>query len=508
MKRALKTTTFLLTEPLAGNTVWHDVKSWFPVAGDKRFTFHRAYYDTFDWRLYRGGCALSREGRRFELRDLDDDSVMATAEVAVECKFWWDFPAGALRSALRDRLETRALLLLVNVKIDRRVTNVLNKGEKTIARLYADDVVLSNGSSTPEHVRTVTLRSVGGHREKARAVAHRMIDQGLTPETRSWLDLVLEHGGKTPCDYSPKLELRLTSDMSAREATVAIFTELLRTIDRNEHGICSDIDAEFLHDFRVAVRRTRAGLAQIKDVFPPDVTERFKDDFSRLGKLTNRLRDVDVYLLRKREYQAMLPASFRPALQPMFEELSKERAAELERVVGVIRSDEYRQRLSLWREFLGDSHGVEGANATVPIGGLARRWIRRRHRRVIRMGNIVDASSPDKDLHSLRIELKKLRYVLEFFASLYRPKRVRRIIQQLKQLQDNLGACNDLAVEQAELERQFGRIDSSTETADAIRRLIQTLGPRRQDAKKAFSSSFKKLRSKNSVRMYNELFDH
>jgi CHAD domain-containing protein len=61
---------------------------------------------------------------------------------------------------------------------------------------------------------------------------------------------------------------------------------------------------------------------------------------------------------------------------------------------------------------------------------------------------IPDAKSPPRALHRLRIDCKKLRYLLEFFISLYKADDTARIIKPLKRLQDNLGTFNDLDVQE------------------------------------------------------------
>ena len=47
--------------------------------------------------------------------------------------------------------------------------------------------------------------------------------------------------------------------------------------------------------------------------------------------------------------------------------------------------------------------------------------------------------------HRVRIRLKRLRYVCEFFADCFKRKRVRRYLEHLEGLQDLLGELNDLA---------------------------------------------------------------
>ena len=69
--------------------------------------------------------------------------------------------------------------------------------------------------------------------------------------------------GRQPVDPS-KLSVDLSPDMRADAALKRVLLHLLGTIEVNEKGTKTDIDSEFLHDFRVAVRRTRSALTQVK----------------------------------------------------------------------------------------------------------------------------------------------------------------------------------------------------------------------------------------------------
>ena len=61
--------------------------------------------------------------------------------------------------------------------------------------------------------------------------------------------------------------------MPAEEAGRAIHRLLLDTVLRNEDGVRRDLDTEFLHDFRVATRRARCALAEMKRVFPAETVQ-------------------------------------------------------------------------------------------------------------------------------------------------------------------------------------------------------------------------------------------
>ena len=65
---------------------------------------------------------------------------------------------------------------------------------------------------------------------------------------------------------------------------------LLRLLDiaeANLDGVIRDIDTEFLHDLRVAVRWTRAALKLAGDALPGDLAALFAPEFRWLGQLTH-----------------------------------------------------------------------------------------------------------------------------------------------------------------------------------------------------------------------------
>jgi CHAD domain-containing protein len=85
---------------------------------------------------------------------------------------------------------------------------------------------------------------------------------------------------------SAKPDLQLQPSMPAGEAARRILQNQLEAMEANEEGTCAARDPEFLHDFRVAVRRTRSALSQIKGVLPAPVLERFRPEFAWLGEIT------------------------------------------------------------------------------------------------------------------------------------------------------------------------------------------------------------------------------
>ena len=90
--------------------------------------------------------------------------------------------------------------------------------------------------------------------------------------------------------------------------------------------------------------------------------------------------------------------------------------------------------------------GGPAARAGGPaVARLAADRIARAHRRVFRDGGAISATSPPESLHDLRKRCKELRYLLEFFSSLYEPADHWQAVRELKALQDCLGEFQDSA---------------------------------------------------------------
>lgn len=83
----------------------------------------------------------------------------------------------------------------------------------------------------------------------------------------------------------------------------------------------------------------------------------------------------------------------------------------------------------------------------------------KRYKKIRKAALKITADTPDDDIHSLRIDCKKLRYLLYFFGGLFDGKQPKRAGKQLKRLQDRLGIFNDLSVQQNYLETYLDEIE-------------------------------------------------
>jgi CHAD domain-containing protein len=488
------------------------LKKSYRVARAPAASRQETYLDTFDWRLFKEGLALSAGDGRLVLSRRATGETVASAEAPARPRFAWDLPPGALRRRLEAVVEERALLPLFEVARRTAPMRILNRSEKTIARIETEEIRFVNDAAVKPFSRHLRLRPVRGYDKQAKELARWLAETGLSEAGDDLFSRLAEAADKQPGDYTSKLDFTLDPRMSAYDALIRICRFLAGVIRRNEEGVRRDLDTEFLHDWRVATRRTRAGLGQLRKVFPKRVNSRYRAEFARFGEKTNRLRDLDVYLLNVEAYRDLVPEEIRGDIEPLFDRVREERRRELEKVRRWMRSDAYESALAGWERFLDRpfSEADARADSRTPILELANRTIRARYQAVVESGGEA-ASTPDDDkLHMLRIEGKKLRYLLEFFSSLYPSDDVGKLVKQLKLLQDNLGRHQDIAVQQEGL-RAFaddlgGAEGGAERTAVAVGALVGALENEKQELRNAFAGVFGHFASKQNARLFGKLF--
>ncbi len=521
-----------LPETLASGEVTDYLKEKYSLKEFPIETSNVSFFDSFDWRLYQKKILCFLEGGALHLTDFLDQETVSPLPFQVDPPgFWRQFPESSLKQALSGILEMRTLLQQAAFSKTTTELRILNKEEKTVAVILLTELfpdTAKNKESDP--IRSVQLSEIRGY-QKWFLKLSRDLKQFGSPQpctNKYTLQTVLASADRIPQDYSSGLSINLKADMESRTAAKIIYRDLLSTMLQNEQGIIDDLDIEFLHDFRVAIRRTRSALDLIKDGLEPEISERFKEDFRFLGNITGPVRDLDVYLLMETEYKAGLPEHLQKGLDYFFTDLSNKRVKEQKKLVQELTSPRYTTIIKDWRKYLEPELKKavqenkkeeeeeplpllpETLPETIAIKTTADKIIRKRYKRILRDGQKIHADSPDEDLHRLRIQGKKLRYCLEFFSSLYSKKEMKQLIKQLKLLQNNLGLFNDLSVQQEMLNSYLAvlHLDSkkAKKTRAAIGGLLTNLYREQQQVRTEFEAAFSKFSSKENTELYRCLF--
>ena len=304
---------------------------------------------------------------------------------------------------------------------------------------------------------------------------------------------------------------QLKPSQPSEDALRSILLQLLATLRANVDGVINDLDVKFLHDLRVASRRTRSALVQIKGVLPQDSVNFFITEFKWLGTVTGPCRDLDVFLLEMCSHRQQLGEAS-SHLEPLQRMLERARQEACQQVRVGLRSRRFLRLVETWQVFLTTPSTAESSppNADRPVAELAGRRILKAYRRIVKRGLKLDQDPPAEAMHRIRIDAKKLRYLLEFFASLYPKKEIDRLVKELEKFQDILGGFNDMQVHHAKLSEFEQRLseegDTPAETRLAMGRLAAEMERRQEAYRHAFSSRFAEFVDRSSRARYEELF--
>jgi len=503
-------TTWTLPEDCQPHDLYNALAKAFTIHEGPQTKTVRRWYDTFDWRLFRAKRILVRQGTTWRLLDFAGKTICSVKTGRKTYRFASEFPPSPLADALKKLLSLRALLELGTGEVTANQWYIVNDDEKRVALLDIEHLV---NRATEHDLNILTLTEVRGYPKWFKRVATVIRECGALPGSgpQDIFSFVLEGTGRTPLDYSSGYNVPLTPEMASIEAAVRIHSALLEAIHKNEPGVLADTDIEFLHDLRVAVRRTRSALALMKGVFAPEIEKKFKEAFKYIGQITGPVRDLDVYLASREEYMQRIPERLRTGLAYFFEDLAARRKTERRKLVRALKGEQYQTILKEWQDLLASKpYPPPGKRGELPVLELAGQVIHKRFRRVLADGKKIGPASPDEELHRLRIECKKLRYSLEFFASLYDEAIMRQLIKQLKLLQNNLGDFNDLSVQQEMLAHFLATIKPGTirsrEMAAAIGGLMTDLSRQHREVRTHFEETFARFARKKNLNLYKSLF--
>ena len=504
-------TLYRSPEPVSQAALATLLSGAFTVVEETALSQDGNYLDTFDWRLYNRSRALLLSGNTLTLTSLDGDGDSLEAVVERQPVYARDLPAGQLSKQVSPVLDMRALLVRARAHTVTTTFRALNDDEKTVCRLAVDAVSLPERNEAAETF--VRLLPVRGYDRDLEEIAERLAAGGaraLAPG--EFYHAVMRAADQEPGGYQPKPAVPLDPAMRADAAMKALLRAELEVIQINEPYIPQDIDTEFLHDYRVALRRARSALAEVKGVFADDSTRKLRTDLQFANQFSNELRDLDVYLLSEERYRAMLPPQLRDGIAPLFAHLQARRTSALSTLVEALASPEYRRIMADWAAFLDEPVARQAVSRTGkrPVLEVANRRIDKQVRQVLKGGRAITSESPDVMLHALRIECKKLRYLMELFSGLYSQRELNGPVKQLRTLQGNLGDFNDLSVQEAYLMRTAAEMAArrrpAPDTLMAIGALVAALDAERTAVRGAFGDTFAAFAARENRDRFTQLF--
>lgn len=455
----------------------------------------RTWLDTDDWLLHKADVVLeqhesSGDWIRLILRSAGDgDRTQAVQQITWPARVD-ALPDGPVRSRISSVVGVRALLPTAILRSRHQDLRVLNDDRKTVVRIVIESSVTVDGTPLADQLAVSAVR---GYQDQADRVATRLAAvPGVSAVPDSVYERALSAAGRAFGDDVPE-PAHLIGSMPASNAVIAVLHGFLFTVERTLGGVIADLDPEFLHDFRVAVRRSRSTLKLAGDVLETASAEQLSRDLKWLGDLTSPTRDLDVYILGLPEMAAGLQSAQPADLDPFRHYLLSQRRTEFRRLVRALRSARFRNAIEHWRT-LGLLAEPSDQGHLTSAEDLAAQRLRQAHRRVTKRGRAIGPDSAPEALHDLRKRCKELRYLLEIFGPLHDPPTHRAALKDLKGLQEVLGEFQDAEVQSLAV-REFAATMISTHSAPAptvlaMGELAAQLSGHQRHARTEFAASF------------------
>jgi inorganic triphosphatase YgiF len=253
-------------------------------------------------------------------------------------------------------------------------------------------------------------------------------------------------------DPAPVRARRPHLPAKARLETVleAALTSGLDQIAANADAVRLGRDPEGVHQMRVGARRTRSVLSLFKRLLPPGPLEELRTELGWLGTHLGPARDLDVFVdeLLAPVIAANPHDTALRRLRAVAEEARREAQDDARSAVDAPRATAAQLALGAFiarRGWRDQPLSPKSALLFARARSAARRLLTRRHRRLQRSAASVVVTE-HATVHALRIEVKKLRYAVEFLGSLYDGSARRRFEKRLGRLQTILGRFNDADV--------------------------------------------------------------
>jgi CHAD domain-containing protein len=424
-------------------------------------SFVSTYHDTPDRLLGRCGITLRRRlenGRNEWQLDLPVDG----ARREVEAPGAPSGPPPEIADLLAAFVHARPLVPLATLRTSRE--GVLVQTSTGIAEVVSDDVAVLDGQSVTGAFGEVEIELIAGDPRALRDIERTVRRLGAR-RTDGRTTIARALGIRDVSKQRPKKDSERIHRYFARR-----YVDLLAA----DPGVRLGMDAEPVHDLRVAVRRLRALLRAARTLFVGEWADKLRGELDWLGRALGPLRDLDVLSAYLRAEAEALDESDRARLGPVYAALDADRVEARADGLAVLGNERY---FALLEVLAAPPELAESGKALEAVAAAQLRKLR------TTMAG-ADAEASDELLHRARIRGKRVRDLAE---ALDEPLVVRRA----KAFQDVVGEHQDAVVAEQRLRALAERVP---EAALSLGALVERQRERRLRMRSDLPKAWKRLR--------------
>jgi inorganic triphosphatase YgiF len=245
----------------------------------------------------------------------------------------------------------------------------------------------------------------------------------------------------------------LTRKMNANIAFKEIVRECINQLQLNQNVVLHTSNIEGVHQMRIALRRLRSAFILFKLILGHKKCTFILSELKWLSDILGKARDIDVLLTQT---IPSIPTQFKHDQGLLtLQQLALQRQIKIyDFIRQALLSQRYNCLLLTICSWLENEKWKE-TKKHYKLVTVATRSLNKFHKQLLRHNDNLTDMSPEYR-HAIRIASKKLRYVAEFFTSIYPTKDCTKFIKILAQVQECLGQVNDIAVAERLLDELKG----------------------------------------------------
>ena len=225
--------------------------------------------------------------------------------------------------------------------------------------------------------------------------------------------------------------------------TTALLDNVHALVGAGPIDVAEQVDPEFIHQARVALRRLRSALRTFRPIAKGRRFDEIDVALQELGHAFGGRRDLDVFAgttMRRLDDKVGVDDAGRAAIAEVVAPVDARRVAAYASLRGHLADGAFgATALDLMRlanRLARDPSAGPALEACVPG------WLDAQRRRIVRQSRLIAILDGD-ERHRLRVEIKRLRYALDLFGALFDPAAVDDFQGPLAELQTRLGRLND-----------------------------------------------------------------
>jgi triphosphatase len=422
------------------------------------------YFDTAEWSILAAGWAC-----RTRQRDGRTTVTMKSLHGGASNVFMRDeinqpleepgtlpspaMPEGPVQERLQAMIDGRPLAELFRSSCRRTIYDIEIADATTVSlEMDIDRTRIEAGKATEKATGTLEFTELelelrSGSPEDLERIAALLQDEaGLMPAHFSKFERGLQAAG---LEMDSLLGSPGTPGIGPEDSILTLLYDYLaeqfEIVQRQHPRALEGIDPEGVHQMRVSTRRLRAVMKAFRSILGDEAVTRFNAELRWLARNLGRARDADVTERGARDasdseadhYENFLEQETISAYEHLVDILQSERCAALETELHAFIT-------------AGPTPQMREQFGRLSIAASAQQFVRAALGKLLAHGDAIDADAPPRELHKLRIEAKRFRYLLDFFGTIQAEEWLP-LTEAVKKLQDVLGEHQDAVTAQARL---------------------------------------------------------